>query len=83
MLLILAESLLTYWRASEIRFRSPNALAIRSYPYCDGVMVAVQSGFSFERLYFPDAALETLPVPVANDSCGGSAAVVNYRNWPN
>ena len=30
---------------------------------------------------FPDAALEILPV--ANDSCGGSAAVVNYRNWPN
>jgi hypothetical protein len=34
-----------------------------------------------DRHDFPNPDL--MGVPVANDSCGGSAAVVNYRNWPN
>jgi len=59
---------------------SPNVLTMSECLLLKEGRVAVHrllaSAFDFR-----EAALEI--VPVANDSCGGLAAVVNYRNWPN
>jgi hypothetical protein len=53
-------------------------LAKKSLMYWAQASKAVDSGLSPLTGSFRDRS----HVPVANDSCGGAAAVVNYRNWP-
>ena len=81
MLLIVAEKPQSAYReTSGIWFGSSKRFDNARSASCDERNVAAASGFR-RAPFIPRMQLSRL-LPVANDSCGGSAAVVNYRNWP-
>ena len=57
-------------------------MAYRRCPYIVAENVACNPALDLGLSPLRGSTRDRWHVPVANDSCGGAAAVVNYRNWP-